>query len=160
MSTTRVAMIVLAAYHLVLALFMAVAPHAFFVDVGPFGARNDHYVRDVATYNAALGIGFAIAVRDARWRVPVLAITTVQFALHAINHLVDIGSAHPSWNGYFDFFSLAVGTALLAWLLRLALDEARASRGTAKGAHDEPHPASPTRPGRAADARGTATRAP
>jgi hypothetical protein len=160
MSTVRAATIAFAAYHLALALFMAVAPHAFFTDVGPFGARNDHYVRDAATYNAALGVGFLIAVQRRSWRVPMLAITLVQFALHSVNHLVDIGDAHPAWNGYFDFFSLAIATALLAWLLRLALAEARASRGTAKGAHDEPHPASPARPSRAADARGTATRAP
>ena len=134
MSTVRAAMIAFAAYHLVLALFMAIAPHAFFTDVGPFGARNDHYVRDVATYNAALGVGFLIAVQRPGWRVPMLAITLVQFALHSVNHLVDIGNAHPAWNGYFDFFSLAIATALLVWLLRLALAEARSSPRPARGA--------------------------
>jgi len=127
-------MIAFAAYHLALALLMAVAPHAFFTDIGPFGARNDHYIRDVATYNAALGVGFVIAVGRLGWRVPMLAITAVQFALHSINHLVDIGNAHPSWNGYFDFFSLAIATVLLVWLLRLALAEARTAPETAKGA--------------------------
>jgi len=83
MSTVRAAMIAFAAYHLVLALFMAIAPHAFFTDVGPFGARNDHYVRDVATYNAALGVGFLIAFQRRSWRVPVLVITLVQFALRS-----------------------------------------------------------------------------
>jgi hypothetical protein len=127
-------MIAFAAYHLALALLMAVAPHAFFTDIGPFGARNDHYIRDVATYNAALGVGFLIAFGKPGWRVPMLAITAVQFALHTINHLVDIGNAHPSWNGYFDFFSLAIATVLLVWLLRLALGEARTAPQTAKGA--------------------------
>ena len=102
--------------------------------MGPFGARNDHYVRDVATYNAALGVGFLIAVQRRSWRVPMLAITLVQFALHSVNHLVDIGNAHPAWNGYFDFFSLAIATALLVWLLRLALAEARSSPRPARGA--------------------------
>lgn len=37
-----------------------------------------------------------------------LAISTLQFALDSINHLVDITNAHPRWDGYFDFFSLAV----------------------------------------------------
>ena len=99
---------------------MAVAPHAFFTAIGPFGARNDHYVRDVATFNAALGVGLLVAVRRPSWRVPVLAITTVQFALHSVNHLVDIGRRPPGWVGYFDFFALAVGTLQLAWLLWLA----------------------------------------
>lgn len=115
-----------AVYHLMLAAFMAIAPHAFYVDVGPFGVANGHYIRDVATYNAALAFAFAVAVRRPSWRVPVLALTTVQFALHSVNHLVDIDRAHPAWNGYFDFFSLAALTVLLAWLWRRAVLEARA----------------------------------
>jgi hypothetical protein len=109
-----------ALYHVALAALMAFAPHAFYTQIGPFGIRNDHYIRDVASYNAALGFAFFMALRRRAWRVPVLALTTVQFALHSINHLVDIGSAHPSWNGYFDFFSLAALTVLLAWLWRQA----------------------------------------
>jgi hypothetical protein len=113
-------------YHLALAALMAFAPHAFYTDIGPFGIRNDHYIRDAATYNAALGVAFAVSVRRPSWRVPVLALTTIQFALHSLNHLVDIGRAHPVWNGYFDFFSLSVLTVLLAWLWRRAALEASA----------------------------------
>jgi hypothetical protein len=112
---------VLAAYHLALALFMAAAPHAFFANVGPFGPRNDHYIRDTATFSAAIGLGLAIALRKHSWRVPALSIATAQFALHSINHLLDIDKAHPAWTGYFDFFSLAAATILLGWLLRVAL---------------------------------------
>lgn len=111
------------AYHLALALFMAVAPRAFFTNVGPFGTVNTHYIRDTATFNAAIGVALLVAVRRPSWRVPVLALTTLQFALHSINHLVDIGRAHPAWTGYFDFFSLAAATLVLAWLLRAALVE-------------------------------------
>jgi hypothetical protein len=114
-------------YSLGLALFMAVAPHAFYAKVGPFGLRNDHYIRDTATFSAAIGVGLLIALRRPSWRVPMLAISTVQFALHSINHLVDIEKAHPAWNGYFDFFSLAAATALLAVLLRIARVQASAT---------------------------------
>jgi hypothetical protein len=123
-----------AVIHLALAVFMAAAPHAFYTDVGPFGALNEHYIRDVSTYEAAIGVALAIAVWRPSWRVPVLALTTLQFALHSINHLVDIGKAHPAWNGYFDFFSLAAGTLLLAWLSWVALTEAGAASKTSKGA--------------------------
>jgi hypothetical protein len=115
------AIALLAVYDLALAVFMAAAPHSFFTNVGPFGARNDHYIRDTATFSAAMGIGLLLALRKPSWRVPMLAITTVQFALHSVNHLVDIDKAHPAWNGYFDFFSLAATTILLGWLLRVAL---------------------------------------
>ncbi len=122
-----------AAYHLALALFMAVAPRTFFTDVGPFGALNTHYIRDTATFNAAIGAALLVAVRRPGWRVPVLALTTLQFALHSVNHLIDIGRAHPAWNGYFDFFSLALATLVLAWLLRAALVE-EGTADTHKGA--------------------------
>ena len=115
-----------AAIQLGLALLMAVSPHAFYTAVGPFGAFNGHYIRDVATFYAAIGVGLLVAIRRASWRVPVLALTTIQYALHSVNHLIDIGKAHPAWNGYFDFFSLAAATVLLAWLWRRAALEARA----------------------------------
>ena len=127
-------MVLLAGFHIGLAIFMAVAPHAFYKAIGPFGASNDHYVRDVATFYGALGAGFGIAVRRVAWRVPLVAITTIQFALHSVNHLLDIGKAHPAWTGYFDFFSLAATTLLLAWLLAQALEQARTSRPDQEGA--------------------------
>ena len=116
---------VLAVYDLGLAAFMAVSPHSFFTNIGPFGTRNDHYIRDTATFSAAIGVGLLIALRRPSWRVPMLAISTVQFALHSINHLVDIEGAHPAWNGYFDFFSLAVATIVLGGVLRVALKHPR-----------------------------------
>ena len=113
-------LVVFAAYHLALAVFMAVAPHAFFTAVGPFGRYNAHYIRDLASFEAALGFGLLVAIRRPGWRVPVLAIVTAQFALHTINHLLDVEKAHPRWTGWFDFFSLLISSALLAWLWRSA----------------------------------------
>jgi len=124
---------VFALYHLALALFMVAFPHSFYANVGPFGVRNDHYIRDAATFSAAIGAGLAVSLRRPSWRVPALAIATVQFALHSVNHLVDIDKAHPAWNGYFDFFSLAAATLVLAWLLRLAAKSAQPSRRSFAG---------------------------
>jgi hypothetical protein len=120
-----VGLIAFAVIQIGLALFMAVSPHAFYTAVGPFGAFNPHYIRDVASFYGAIGIGLVIAVNRRLWRVPVLALTTIQYALHSVNHLIDIGNARPAWNGYFDFFSLAAATMLLAWLWRAAAQEAR-----------------------------------
>jgi hypothetical protein len=125
-STIVVGLAAFAAVQLGLALFMAVSPHGFYTDVGPFGAFNGHYVRDVATFYAAIGVGLLLAIRHVAWRVPVLAITTIQYALHSVNHLLDIDKAHPAWNGYFDFGSIGAATVLLAWLWRRAALEVRA----------------------------------
>jgi hypothetical protein len=128
-SVVAVGLAIFAAIQLGLALFMAVSPHGFYRDVGPFGAYNAHYIRDVASFYGAIGIGLLLAVRRISWRAPVLAVTTIQYALHSVNHLIDIGKAHPAWTGYFDFFSLAAATVLLAWLWRMALVEARTPVG-------------------------------
>jgi hypothetical protein len=119
-STLRASLLAFAAIDLGLALFMAVAPNAFYRAIGPFGAINAHYIRDVATFYAAIGLALAVAVKRPSWRVPALAVSTVQFALHTLNHLLDIGKAHPAWTGYADFFSLLAGTAALAWVWRIA----------------------------------------
>ncbi len=126
--TLEAGIVLFAVLHLGLALFMAVSPRGFYTAVGPFEAFNQHYIRDVSTFYGALGIGMAVALRRPAWRVPILAITAVQYAMHSVNHLIDIGKAHPVWIGYFDFFSLAAATLLLAWLLRVAI-AAQASSG-------------------------------
>lgn len=120
-----------AVIQLALALFMAASPHGFYKAIGPFGAFNAHYIRDVASFYGAIGIGLALAIARSSWRVPVLAVTTIQYALHSVNHLVDIGKAHPVWTGYFDFFTLAASALLLAWLWRAAVLEARTAGGAA-----------------------------
>jgi hypothetical protein len=88
-----------AAYHLALALFMTVGPHAFFKELGPFGTFNSHYIRDLATYNAAVGVALVVALK----------------------HLVDVNDAHPAWTGYLDLVTLVVTTLVLSWLLRVAI---------------------------------------
>ncbi len=109
-----------ALYHLGLAVWMAAGPRSFFTAVGPFGAYNGHYIRDVAGFEGALGLALLLAIRRPAWRAPVLGLVTVQFALHSANHLLDVEKAHPRWTGWFDFLSLLLSTALLAWLWRTA----------------------------------------
>jgi hypothetical protein len=125
-SVVTVGLAAFAAIQLGLALFMVLSPHGFYIDIGPFGAFNAHYVRDVASFYGAIGVGLLVALRHPGWRVPVLALTTIQYGLHSVNHLLDIGKAHPAWNGWFDFFSLAAATVLLAWLWRVASRETSA----------------------------------
>ena len=118
MSTVRVGLIAFAAYHFAIAALMVFAPHTFFTDIGPFGTQNDHYLRDTATFNVAFGVALLIAYRHVAWRTPVLCCIALQFALHALNHLVDIGGAHPHWLGPADFISLTLATLALVWLAR------------------------------------------
>jgi hypothetical protein len=116
----RQAFVFLGATQLALGAFQALAPGTFFDAVADFGPRNDHYLRDVSTLYLALGVVMLLAAGRPAWRVPVLAFATVQYALHAINHLIDVGDADPGWVGPFDLVALAMFTALLAYLLREA----------------------------------------
>jgi peptidoglycan/LPS O-acetylase OafA/YrhL len=103
-----------------LGLWMLVAPGSFYDALGPFGPRNDHYTRDVSTWHLAFGGALAVAVRRRSWRVPLLALALAQFALHAVNHVVDAGEADPAWVGTFDAVALVLGAVLLLGLLRAA----------------------------------------
>ncbi|HXP36782.1 MAG TPA: hypothetical protein VN817_03360 [Solirubrobacteraceae bacterium] len=111
-------LIAFALVNLALAAMLAFAPHAFFEDIGPYGARNDHYMRDLATFYGASAVAGLIAVRRSSWRTPVLWLLAIQSGLHAVNHLIDIGAAHSSWLGPANFASLAIATAALIWLAR------------------------------------------
>ncbi len=78
----------------------------------------NHYIRGGATFQLALGAGDLVAARRRDWRLPVLMMLTLQFVLHAINHLND--SANPRWLGVANFVALAASAALVGWLLRRA----------------------------------------
>jgi hypothetical protein len=106
--------------HLALGVLMAVAPSTFFDAIGPYGTLNDHYIRDLSTFYLALGAAFGVSALRPSWRVPVIALALVQYALHTVNHLIDIGDADPSALGPVNAVSLALGGGLLAWMLTSA----------------------------------------
>jgi hypothetical protein len=59
-----------------------------------------------------------VAVRRAGWRVPVLAVAFLQYALHSVNHLIDVGEADPEWLGPANLVAVALTALLLGWMLR------------------------------------------
>jgi hypothetical protein len=114
----RALLIAFAVVQLITGLLLWLTPGFFYDEIGPFGARNDHYMGDVATWYLALGAALLVAVRRESWRVPVLAIALAQYVLHGVNHLIDIGEADPSWLGPADFVALCLAAVLLAWMLK------------------------------------------
>jgi hypothetical protein len=102
---------------LLLGLLLWLTPGFFYDEIGPYPPRNDHYMADLSTFYLALGAVALLAVRRERWRVPVLTLALIQYALHSLNHLIDIGDSDPSWLGPATFVSLVLTTALLGWML-------------------------------------------
>ena len=102
---------------LVLGLLLWLTPGFFYDEIGPYPPRNDHYMADVATFYLALGAVALASVSRERWRVPVLTLALVQYGLHSLNHLIDIGGSEPGWLGPANFVSLLLTTVLLGWML-------------------------------------------
>jgi hypothetical protein len=99
---------------------MFASPHSFFETIGAFQSYNRHYERDTASFYLAFGLGSWIAAHRPGWRVPVLAITTLQYAVHSVNHAIDVGRGNNSWAGPVDLVSLSLATiqfAALLWLI-------------------------------------------
>jgi hypothetical protein len=93
-------------------------PGFFHDEIGPYGVRNDHYMGDLATWNLALGAAAFVAVRNVAWRIPVLAVALLQYALHSLNHLIDVGEADPEWLGPVNLILIVLTTLVLGWMLR------------------------------------------
>jgi hypothetical protein len=109
-------------------LSLVIAPGSFYDAIAAFGARNDHFLRDYGSYYLASGIALLMATKRPSWRVPVLFVVMLQYGLHALNHLLDIGDSDPGWVGPFDFITLAGLTAVLAYMLHVTAAGERVKR--------------------------------
>jgi uncharacterized protein DUF4345 len=122
----RQALLGLAAVQLFLGAFFVIAPGTFVDKLAPYGSgADDHFLRDIGTFYLAMGASLLLAVRRPSWRRPVLFLVTLQYALHTINHLIDIGGTDPGWLGPFNFFSLLLLTVITGWVLAGAARLAR-----------------------------------
>jgi hypothetical protein len=121
----KILLLVFALGQLVLGALLWLTPGFFFDEIGPYGARNDHYMGDLATWYLALGGVALVAVRNASWRLPVLVLAFVQYALHSFNHLLDVGEADPEWLGPANLASLVLTCLLLGWMVNAEREVAR-----------------------------------
>jgi hypothetical protein len=120
-SGLRAGLLALAGVQALTGLWMLVAPGSFYTAIADFGPRNTHDLRDMASYFVASAVVLGVAAGRPSWRAPALALVGLQFAVHALNHLLDVGDADPSWIGPFDLIALLAGT-LLIWALYRAAD--------------------------------------
>ena len=121
----KILLAVFGAAQVVLGLLLWITPGFFFDEIGPYGVRNDHYMGDLATWYLALGAATFVALRHTSWRLPVLGLAFIQYALHSVNHLIDVGDAHPEWLGPANLVSLTLTAVLLAWMLNVEREQVR-----------------------------------
>jgi hypothetical protein len=114
----RILLIVFGVTQIVVGLLLWLTPGFFHDEIGPYGARNDHYMADLATFYIALGAVALVALRRPSWRVPLLAFAVLEYTLHSLNHLIDVGEADPSWLGPANLVLIVLSTLLVGWMLR------------------------------------------
>lgn len=95
------------------AAWMGFDPGGFYESVATFGPQSDHFVRDLATYTAPLGVALIVAAWRASWRIPVLVLGLLQNGLHVASHVVDLDTAATT--------ALGVGTLVGLVLLEVVL---------------------------------------
>jgi hypothetical protein len=104
------------------AIWIVVAPHSFFDNVGPFGPYNSHYLGDAAALQGGIGLALAASLRWPALRAGALAVALASTGLHAINHWIDVNDAHAGSDaGAGDAISITVLALFAAYLLRAAL---------------------------------------
>ena len=114
----RLVLVLAGLANLTVGLLALTAPDTFFDQIGHYGVENSHYVGDNGAFTAAAGIGLLLAVQRPSWRAPLLWVGTIWFALHALNHLFDIGQAKSDARGILDTVSLGLIALLTAFLAR------------------------------------------
>ena len=131
-SNMRIAIGILGVTQLAIGVWLAADPDSFIDNIAPFGPADHHFLRDLATFQAGLGIALLAAVGRPSWRVPILFAALVQSGLHAVNHLFDIGNTDPGWYGPFNFVSVLLLTGAFAYLMQEAGRDQRAPETRAR----------------------------
>ena len=111
-----VVLLVVAAAQLLPGILAAVAPGAFYDALAGYPPENDHFIRDLGSWQIALGLVALLAWRRPAIRPPVLAILAIQYAVHAISHVIDVNDTDPAWQGPFALVLQLVGVVVLTGL--------------------------------------------
>ena len=126
----RQAIVLLGLTQLAIGVWLLVDPDSFVDTLADFGPADTHFLRDIGTFQAGLGIALIVAASRPRWRIPMLFAALAQTALHTINHLFDIGETDPGWLGPANFVALVLLTGAYAYLMQESgnLEQPRADR--------------------------------
>jgi hypothetical protein len=97
----------------VLAFFV---PGVFYDLAAGYPPENHHFLRDVGSWNLALGAIALYGARRQQWHVPLLGFLALQYVFHTVSHIIDVGDADPSWHGPFGLVTQAFGAVVLTAL--------------------------------------------
>lgn len=130
-SRMRQALLFLGLTQLAIGAWLVIDPGSFVDAIAPFGPADQHFLRDLGTFQAGIGIALLAAAGRPAWRVPILFAALAGSALHTVNHLFDIGETDPGWLGPVNFVALVGLTATYAYLMREAATGERPAAASA-----------------------------
>ena len=110
------ALIAAGATSVLFGLWAFLSPGSFYDVIAAYPPRNDHFLRDIGSFEVGLGAAALYGARRAAWRTPMLGIVAVQYALHAISHLIDVDATDPKALGVVNFVLLTTAAVALAAL--------------------------------------------
>ena len=116
LDVVTITLVVVGLAQLLPGLLAFLAPGAFYDVLAGFPPRNDHFLRDVGSWQIALGAIALFGARRPAWRQPLLALLALQYLLHGISHLVDVGDSDPAWQGPFALAVQVLGFVVLTAL--------------------------------------------
>jgi peptidoglycan/LPS O-acetylase OafA/YrhL len=93
-----------------------VAPGAFYDLAAGYPPENHHFLRDLGSWNVALGAIALYGARRREWHVALLGFLAVQYILHTISHIVDVSDSDPSWQGPVAVITQGLGAVVLTAL--------------------------------------------
>jgi hypothetical protein len=112
----KIVLVVVGLAQLLTGLLAFVAPGAFYDALAGYPPENHHFITDLGSWQIALGAAALYAATRADWHVPMLGILALQYALHAISHVVDVNDSDPAWQGPFALTTQLIGFVVLGAL--------------------------------------------
>lgn len=113
---------VFAFIELATSLWMVAAPTSFFNNIGPFGIYNGHYLRDVAAFQAGIGVALLSSIWMHALRPGAVCALLAASVLHGANHFADLNAANNgSHADVVDAIAISLSVLVAAWLFAATL---------------------------------------
>ena len=111
-----IALLVAGATQVLTGVWLLLDPGGFYDAVATYPPRNDHFLRDLGSWNVALGAAAIYGARRPAWRTPMLGLLALQYALHTVSHVIDVDDTDPESLGVVNLVAIAAGAVLLGGL--------------------------------------------
>ena len=111
-----VVLVLVGVTQLVAGVVAFVAPGAFYDAIAGYPPENEHFLMDLGSWQVALGAIALYGARRPAWRVPLLGLLALQYALHTVPHVLHVDDAEESWQGTFALVAQGLGAVVLTAL--------------------------------------------